>query len=159
MPSFINKLMLDEVQGLLAGASSLIVLDPSKLNSADCLQLRKDLRGVGAKLKVAKVAIIKRSVPAPAAALCDGKCSIGVILAPDMIGAAKVLAELTKAEKVSVKGGLMDGAALDPAGIKRLADMPSKQTLRGMLVNVLAAPLVGLARVIAEIEKKQKPAA
>ncbi len=159
MPSFINKLMLDEVKGLVGGAASLIVLDSSKLNSSDSLQLRKDLRGVGAKLKVAKVAIIKRSVPEAAAKLCDGKCSIGVILAPDMIGAAKVLAELTKAEKVSVKGGLMDGAALDPAGIKRLADMPSKQTLRGMLVNILAAPLTGLARVIAEIEKKKNPGA
>ena len=49
----------------------------------------------------------------------------------------------------------MDGQAIDAAGIKKLASMPSKQTLRGMLVNVLAAPIVGFARVIAEIEKKR----
>ena len=159
MPSFINELMLNEVKGLVSGAQSLIVVDSSKLNSSDSLKLRKELRGVGAKLKVAKVAIIKRSVPPAAAKLCEGKCSIGVILAPDMVAAAKVLADLSKEEKISVKGGLMDGLTLDPAGITRLADLPGKNALRGMLVNLLAAPLVGFVRVIAEIEKKLRPAA
>jgi large subunit ribosomal protein L10 len=159
MPSFINELMLAEVKGLVSGVSSLIVVDSSKLNSSDSLKLRKELRGVGAKLKVAKVAIIKRAVPPAAAKLCDGKSSIGVILAPDMVAAAKVLADLSREEKISVKGGLMDGQSLDPAGVNRLASLPSKDTLRGMLVNLLAAPLVGFVRVIAEIEKKKNPVA
>jgi large subunit ribosomal protein L10 len=158
MPSFINELMLTEVSGLVSSATSLIVVDSSKLNSSDSLKLRKELRGVGAKLKVAKVAIIKRAVPAAAAKFCDGKCSIGVITAPDMVAAAKVLADLSKEEKISVKGGLMDGLSLDPAGVTRLASLPGKDTLRGMLVNLLAAPLVGFVRVIAEIEKKKNPA-
>jgi large subunit ribosomal protein L10 len=159
MPSFINELMLNEVKSLVSGSTSLIVLDSSKLNSSDSLKLRKELRGVGAKLKVAKVAIIKRSVPPAVAKLCDGKCSIGVVLATDMVAAAKVLAVLSKEDKISVKGGLMDGLSLDPAGVTRLASLPGKDTLRGMLVNLLAAPLVGFVRVIAEIEKKKNPAA
>ena len=160
MPSFINELMLNEVKVLVAASPSFIVLDPAKLNSADTLKLRKTLRGVGAKMKVAKVALIRRVVPESAAKMCDSKSTIALVLASDMIAAAKVVADLAKEDKVSLKGGLMDGMSLDVAGIKRLAELPSKQTLRGMLVNILAAPLAGLARVIAEIEKKKsQPAA
>jgi large subunit ribosomal protein L10 len=155
MPSFINELMLNEVKVLVAANPSFIVLDPAKLNSADTLKLRKDLRGVGAKMKVAKVALIRRVVPESAAKMCDSKSTIALVLATDMVAAAKVVADLAKEDKVSLKGGLMDGLSLDIAGIKRIAELPSKQTLRGMLVNILAAPLSGLARVIAAIEKKK----
>lgn len=106
---------------------------------------------------MAKVAIIQKVVSAPAAKMCDGgRCSIALVFASDMIGASKIIADLAKEDKLTVKGGLMDGESLDVAAIKRLADLPSKQTLRGMLVNILAAPLSGLARVIAAIEKKKQ---
>src|SRR5687768_11685249 len=159
MPSFINELSLRDVKGMVDGASSLILLDPSRLNSADSLKLRKNLHGIGAKLKMAKVNLIRRAVPEGAAKLLDGKTAVGLIATKDMVGAAKIVSDLAKEEKVSVKGGLMDGQVLDPASIGKLANLPGKDQLRGMLVNVLAAPLVGLARVIAEIEKKQKGAA
>ena len=48
MPNFINKMMLTEVKTLVDASTSLIVLDPAKLNSAQTLKLRADLRGVGA---------------------------------------------------------------------------------------------------------------
>jgi large subunit ribosomal protein L10 len=138
---------------------SFIVIDPSKLTSGDTLKLRTALRGVGAKIKVAKVGILARAVPSDAAKLIEGKTSIGLVLSNDVVGAAKVVQDVFKDEKepkLTVKGAFMDGLVYDAASVKRFADLPSKQTLRGMFVNVLAAPLVGLARVIAEIEKKQK---
>jgi large subunit ribosomal protein L10 len=159
MPSFINALMLGEVKRLLAASQSLILIDPSRLNSADNLKLRKDLRATGAMLKVAKVSILKRALPAAAASMCEGRSALGVVIATDLIAAAKVLADLAKEEKLTVRGAMMDGQAIDAAQVKRLAGLPAKQQLLGMLVNLLAAPLTGLARVIAEIEKKQKGAA
>ena len=54
MPSTINELMLSEIKGAIGSASSLIVLDPSKLKSNESLALRKNLRGCGATLKVPK---------------------------------------------------------------------------------------------------------
>ena len=156
MPNFINEAMLNEVKVLVDANPSFIVVDPAKLSSSDTLKLRKNLREVGARMKMAKVAIIQKVVSAPAAKMCGGgRCSIALVFASDMIGASKVIADLAKEDKITVKGGLMDGESLDLAGIKRLADLPSKQTLRGMLVNILAAPLSGLARVIAAIEKKK----
>ena len=159
MPSMINDLLLKEVKAMVEANPSFIVLDPSKLKASEQLKLRRDLLGAGAKMKVTKVNLLRIAVPAGAGTMLDGKSTVALVAASDMIAAAKIVADLEKAQKVSLKGGLMDGQVLDPAGIKKLASMPGKQALRGMLVNVLAAPIVGFVRVIAEIEKKKNPSA
>jgi large subunit ribosomal protein L10 len=155
MPNFINEMMLAEVKTLVDASPSLIVLDPAKLDSAQTLKLRADLRAAGAKMKVAKVAILERCVPESAKAMLNHKSTIALVLAKDMLAAAKVVTELAKEDKISLKGGVMDGKVVDTASIKRLAELPDQLTLRGMLVNILAAPLTGMARVIAEIHKKK----
>ena len=43
----------------------------------------------------------------------------------------------------------MDGRVLAAEDVQVLADLPSKDQLRGMLVGTIAAPLSGLARVMA----------
>jgi large subunit ribosomal protein L10 len=158
MPSFINEALLKDVAGLVKANPSLILVDSSRLNAADTLKLRKNLHDAGAKMKVAKVNLLRRAVPQEAVKLLDGKTPVSLVSAKDMIAAAKILADLEKEEKVRLKGGLMDGQVIDPATVKKLASMPSKEVLRGMLVNLLAAPLVGLARVISEIAKKKQAA-
>ena len=160
MPSHLNKLMLGEVSTAIGTSGSLILVDASRLKSNENLKLRKDLRGVGAKLKVSKVSLLRRAVPESAAKFCDDtRSSIGVVICADMVSAAKIVSDLAKEEKIAVRGGLMDGQALDPATVKRISELPSKQQLRGMLVNILAAPLTSLVRVLSEIEKKKQPPA
>jgi large subunit ribosomal protein L10 len=156
MPNLINEFMHAEMKTLVEASPSMIVIDPAKLNSADTLKLRSDLRGIGAKMKVAKVSILNLVVPEAAKPLLDNKCTIGLVLTTDMLGAAKALADLAKENKVSLKGGLMDGKPVTPAELKVLADLPPLDVLRGMFVNILAAPLTGLVRTIAEIEKKKQ---
>ena len=156
MPSFINELMLKELTGVAGKATSLILVDHSRLKSEETLKLRLDLRKVGAQLKVSKVRLLRRAIPASAAKIIEkSKGSVGVVLATDMVAAAKVIAALAKEDKVTLRGGLMDGSTLDIATIKRISELPSKQQLLGMLVNVLQAPIAGFARVISEIHKKQ----
>jgi large subunit ribosomal protein L10 len=156
MPSAINEMMLAEVKAVIGNSQSMILVDASRLKSEENLKLRKDLRGVGAKLKVAKVALLQRAVPEKAAKMCEGtRSSVGVVLCEDMVAASKVVAELAKEDKLAVRGALMDGQPMDAAMVKRISELPGKKQLHGMLVNILAAPLTGFARVIAEIAKKQ----
>jgi len=159
MPSLINELLLRDVKALVDSAPSFILCDPSRLNSEEQLKVRTGLSKAGAKMKVAKLTLLRQVLPEAIKASLDGKTTVALIAATDMVAAAKVLDAFTEGDKLTYKGGLMDGEALDVKGIKRLASLPDKQTLRGMLVNVLAAPIVGFARVIAEIEKKQNPGA
>lgn len=156
MPSQINELLLADVEAFVKKSPSYILCDPTRLNSEEQIKVRGGLHKAGARMKVAKLSLLRRVVPDSVKPLLDGKATVALVATEDMVGAAKVLEEYTKDDKLTFKGGLMDGEALDVKGVKRLASLPDKQTLRGMLVNILAAPLTGFARVIAEIEKKQK---
>jgi large subunit ribosomal protein L10 len=46
------------------------------------------------------------------------------------------------------KGGLMDGAAIDPDQIRSLSRLPSREVLYGQLVGIVASPISGLVRTL-----------
>jgi large subunit ribosomal protein L10 len=148
MPSLINELMIGEVGTSLAGAVCLILVDASKLKSGETLKFRKDLRGVGARLRVAKSSILYRTLPAELAQVVPPKGPIGVVVcAGDISAAAKLVNELVKEEKLAVRGGLLEGRALDAKSAAKLADMPTREQANAMVVRVLNAPLVQLVRI------------
>ena len=52
-------------------------------------------------------------------------------MSKDPVAAAKLLTDFAKEndQKPSVKGGLLDGAAIDEAQVKKLASMPSREQM------------------------------
>jgi large subunit ribosomal protein L10 len=84
----------------------------------------------------------------------------------DPVEAAKSLRDFAKANPVLVvKGGVMDGKALSPDEIKKLADLESREVLLGKLagamlaslsqaVYLLNAPLAQAARLVGALEAK-----
>ena len=64
---------------------------------------------------------------------------------------AKILSEFsTDHEVFELKGGLVDGASVDPGQIEQLAKLPSLDSLRSMLVGLIQAPATKIARLLAE---------
>lgn len=61
----------------------------------------------------------------------------------DEVAPAQVLSQFAKKhEALKLAGGFAgDGTSLDEVSIKALADLPSKDQLRGQMVSVIAAPL------------------
>ena len=59
------------------------------------------------------------------------------------MAAAKVLTDFAKEndQKPAVKGGLLDGAAIDAAQVKKLASMPSREQMLAELGAGLQSPL------------------
>jgi large subunit ribosomal protein L10 len=67
----------------------------------------------------------------------------------DVATAAKAIAEYARATQLlPFKGGLMDGAALDPEQIRSISRLPSREALYGQLVGVVASPVSGLVRTL-----------
>jgi large subunit ribosomal protein L10 len=148
MPSLINELMLAEVTQVAKGAQAIILIDASKLNAEDAIAFRTKLRVSGAKLKVAKAAVIYRVLPAELAKVAPPSGSVGMVCTgEDIAAAAKVVNELAKEEKIKLKGGIMEGKALDAKAAKSLADLPTREQANVMLVRVLTSPLVQLVRI------------
>src|SRR5439155_1160090 len=62
----------------------------------------------------------------------------------DPVVAAKVLGDFAKEfEKPAIKAGLVDGAAVTPDQVKRLATLPSRTELLAQLGRALQAPMAG----------------
>jgi large subunit ribosomal protein L10 len=69
----------------------------------------------------------------------------------DPVALAKVLVEFQKKHDVfELKGGFLDGKALDTGEIATLATLPNLQELRGKLVGLLVAPATKLVRLLNE---------
>ncbi len=67
------------------------------------------------------------------------------------VALAKALVEFQKKHDVfELKGGYLDGKALDTGEIARLATLPNLQELRGILVGLLVAPATKLVRLLNE---------
>lgn len=152
MPSVINELLIAEIKGLVDDeGTSLLVIDPAGLKAADSLKLRTELRDVGANMKVAKASLVRKVAPDELRGHLEDKGSIGLVSGEDIGAAAKIIRDLAKDDKVSVRAGYIEGKALDDKSASRLADLPSREELHGKLVNVLAAPMANLARLLNEV--------
>lgn len=69
----------------------------------------------------------------------------------DPVALAKVLVEFQKKHDVfELKGGFLDGKALDTGEIATLATLPNLHELRGKLVGLLVAPATKLVRLLNE---------
>jgi large subunit ribosomal protein L10 len=69
----------------------------------------------------------------------------------DPVGLARVLTNFAKDHQMfTLKAGVLEGNAVDAAGIAKIATLPSLDRLRGMLVGLIQAPATKLARLLSE---------
>ena len=88
------------------------------------------------KNSLAQRALAANGLPALPAAF---KGQVGLVLAgADPLPAAKVVGEFAKEfQKPSVKAGLLEGKTVEPAYVKRLGEIPSREALLGMFAGAL----------------------
>ena len=69
----------------------------------------------------------------------------GVVIGPDPVAAAKVLADFAREndQKPGIKGGLLDGRSIGVDQVKALASLPSREQMLAELAGGLQAPLAG----------------
>lgn len=142
--------LVAEMRDVFESSSTVVVAHYSGLTVSEMEALRAQMRETGAGFKVTKNRLTKL-------ALADSKFEgLGEMLSgptaiaysEDAVAAAKAAVEFSKTnEKLVILGGAMDETALDVAGVKALASMPSLDELRGKIVGVLQAPAQKLAAV------------
>jgi large subunit ribosomal protein L10 len=125
----------------LKGSPNVFVTDFQGLNVARMTELRRRLRAAGGKYVVVKNSLAQRALaanglPALPAAF---KGQVGLVLAgADPLPSAKVVGEFAKEfQKPSVKAGLLEGKSVEPAYVKRLGEIPSREALLGMFAGAL----------------------
>jgi len=133
----------------LKRTTTLYVTDFTGLDVAKMTQLRRRLRQAGTDFVVVKNTLARRALgDAQVPGLEEHLAGpTGLVLAgADPVAAAKVLADFAREfEKPAIKVGLVDGKAVTPAQVKRLASLPPRLELLSQLGGTLQAPMASFA--------------
>ena len=151
-----------EISELLDGAATAVVVDYRGLTVAQDTELRKQLREAGVTYKVYKNTMIRRAAEGTAFAALDphleGPTAIAVSKT-DATAAARILAEFAKkADKLEIKGGVVEGNYYDAKGMQVIATIPSREVLLGRLLGSVQSPIANFARVLNQIAEKSAEA-
>jgi len=135
--------LVSELAQKLRGANALYFTDFTGLNVKRMTELRRRLRKSGVEYVVIKNTLALRAVNESGLVSERLRGPTGLVLARDPVTAAKVLADFAKENdaKPSLKGGLLDGRAIDSAQVKRLATMPSREQMLAELGAGLQSPM------------------
>lgn len=136
-------------------ASSVVLVDYRGINVDQVTQLRKQFRDAGVEYVVLKNTLVKRALNELSITgidqLLEGPSAFAFGY-EDPVAPAKIIHEFitkTKSEHLKVKGGLVEGAIIDVAGVKALADLPPREVLIARIMGSINAPITNFVGVLA----------
>ncbi|NUW38027.1 50S ribosomal protein L10 [Nonomuraea sp. SMC257] len=143
-----------ELKSEFEGSAAAVLTEYRGLTVAQLKQLRVAL-GENAKFAVAKNTLTKLAAnEAGVTGLDDlliGPTAVAFVKG-DVVEAAKGLRDFAKANPLLViKGGVLEGKALDAAGITKLADLESREVLLAKLAGALKAKQSAAAAMFAAL--------
>ena len=146
-----KKKDFEELRKALEKANNVFVTGFEKMTVDQDYNLRKTIRGAGAKYKVVKNNLAEiASEGTPSAPVFKGlKGMTSIALTDDPVALAKVLTAYAKTNPAfTFKAGLVEGRAIDIKAINDLASMPSKEEIFAKLLYVINAPAQQLVTVM-----------
>ncbi len=167
MPS---KSILEQKQAIVADLAEQlknspagVVVNYQGITVEDDTKMRKALREAGVNYMVMKNSLTGRACDE--VGLSDMKQYLTGMTAiaigtTDAVAPAKVLKEYAeKIESFNILAGYLDGAVVDEATVKQLADIPSKEVLIAKLLGSIKSPLYNLAYALQAVIDKGEEAA
>ena len=138
-------------------ANALLVADPRGLNVGAMRDLRTRLREQNASFRVAKNTLARLAAreagQEPLVDFLSGPTGIALCRS-DPAPVAKALADYARATRLlELRGGVLEGRALDASGIQQLATLPPREQLYAQIVGGIAAPLSGFVNVLAQLPR------
>ena len=151
----IKQPIVDEIKGYAADAKAAVLVDYRGLTVEQDTKLRKALREAGVVYKVYKNTMLVRAFEGTDFAQLDkdleGPTAVA-FSAEDETAPARILNDFAKeAEALQFKSGVVAGTYYDEAGIKTLANIPSRDTLISKLLGSLKSPVTNMALVLNQI--------
>jgi len=143
---------VEKLNNDLKGVSNVVVATYTKMTVAQDYELRKALRGAGAKYRVVKNTLAEKAAKGSKVegALKDlaGVTSIAYTTG-DPVAMAKALTKYAKdTPEFTFKIGVVEGRVINIKEIEALATMPSKEELMSKLLFLINAPAQRLATAI-----------
>ena len=150
--------IVDEISANIKDAQSVVVVDYRGLTVEQDTQLRKQLREADVTYKVYKNTMMTRAFKGTAfeglTQYLEGPSAVA-ISTEDATAPARVLADFAKkADKLEIKGGVVEGTVYDAKGMAAIASIPSREVLISKLLGSLQSPITNFARVMNQLAEK-----
>jgi len=181
MPNLINEIIVRQLSDEFAKAESIVVVSISGLTVAETENLRNSLAKDGVRLRMVRNRLARRALASRGFEggqdLFQGNVACAWGSTEDAIRIAKVVSgafkdvDAKRGAKLAFRGGIFEGNLLDAGSAAALADLPSKDELRAMMLGILSGPArslavllqgpgASLARLLqARVDKGEGPAA
>lgn len=155
--------IIEEIAAGIKDAQSVVLVDYRGLTVEQDTQLRKKLREAGVGYKVYKNTMMTFAFKGTdfegLAPYLEGPSAIAYS-STDATAPARILAEFAKtANKLEIKGGVVEGTVYDAAGMGKIASIPSREVLLSKFLGSIQSPITNFARVMNQLAEKGGAAA
>ncbi len=149
-----KKRFVKEINAVAGDSITAVAAEYRGLSVADMTELRRSARSSGVYLRVVKNTLARRAIKGTEFECMQDTLKGPILLAfakEDPGAAARVINDFAKehdalkAVSLSIGGQLLPGSDL-----KKLADLPTLDQARGMLLGLMVAPMTRLVRTLAE---------
>jgi large subunit ribosomal protein L10 len=153
MPNESKRQAVSALVEMLRESSAMAVADYRGLSVSDMQVVRRSLRSNGVELHVAKNRLLKIAADQVGLEelkpMLSGPTALATI-SGDEVAMARALQEAFRPYRsVSLRGGLLGTRAIDGAALSQLASLPGREVLLARLAGGMAAPISGMAGVLA----------
>ena len=149
-----KKTLVKEVNAVAGEALSAVAAEYRGLSVAEMTELRREAREAGVYMRVVKNTLARRAVEGTEFECMQDTLKGPILLAfakEDPGAAARVIKEFAKGHEALQAVSLSAGGQLLPASdLSTLADLPTLDQARAMLLGVMVAPMSQLVRTLAE---------
>ncbi len=146
-----KEAVVEELGRVFDSSGVVVVARYEGMTVAQMQDLRAQMRDAGGFVRVAKNRLAKIALEGkPCESMADLLTGMTVLAySEDPVAAAKVADKYAKAnDKFVILGGAMGENALDPAGVKAVAAMPSREELIAQIASCIGAPASNIAGAI-----------
>lgn len=158
-----KQVVVNEIKEKLEKAASVVMVDARGLTVEQDTVLRKKLREAGVDYKVYKNTMVHLAIQGTQFEGLDPYLEGPSAFAfgyEDATTAASVLNNAAKDFKIlEFKAGVVEGTVYDAEGMKKVADIPSRDVLLSKLLGSFKSPMSAFARVVQAIADKDGEAA
>jgi large subunit ribosomal protein L10 len=154
-----KKAIVAELTEKVKKAAAGVVVDYKGITVEEDTALRRECREAGVDYAVVKNTMLRFVFNdvgmGELTGILNGTTSLA--LSDDVVASARVMGEYAKKleKKFEIKGGFMEGKAVDLATIQALANIPPLPILRAQVLGTMLAPITSLAVVLKLIAEKQ----
>ena len=154
----LKKPIVEENSAAIKDAQSVVLVDYRGLTVEQDTELRRQLRAAGINYKVYKNTMMnfafKGTDCEALLPYLEGPSAVA-ISTEDATAPARVLCKFAKtADKLEIKGGIVEGVAYDAAGITNISKIPSREELLSKLLGSIQSPITNFARVMNQLAEK-----